>query len=333
MIKLRIIGAIFSCICFFSCQKEFTVTTDKQESYAAFCLLNLKDSSQYVRINRIFLSSDDPAQYIQNPDSVNIHPEDYEVAIQPYLEGVAEDIILLYPSEDYEKEEGLFAGNGYQLFKTNQSLQPDRVYFMTIRNIITGFEMKAETGLLGRRTIENTFKETRYYDINQYTPELIDYDGDLNPGQWDKIIERFLYYEYAGHEVRMKYVDWRDPMMKKHGMHNDTAAYQLSDEFLKYLAQEIPEDTSVKRKAVGLDKMLVLNDEALAIYIDFSEDQSSGHYIPDLTNFDEGTGILASRYYYTYFAMKFRKQTHDTLAYGRFTRHLRFSDGNGNWPP
>jgi len=333
MEKLRFVVAVSIWLFLISCEKEFNVITEKQEAYAVYCLLNLKDSAQYVRINRVFLSADDPAQYLQDPDSVNIRAEDFKVTLQPFLEGAAENIILLNPTSDYPKDNGLFSTSHYQTFKTGISLKQDRTYRLTIRNVVTGYEMTAESDLLGRRTIENTFKETRYYDINQYDPEPIDYDGDLSPGQWDKIIQRFLYYEYVDNKVLMKYVDWRREWMKDGESVSDTAEYQLSEEFLRYIAENIKYDTTVKRKAIGVDKMMLINDEELTIYIDFTEDQSSGHYIPDLSNFDQGTGILASRYYYTYFAMKLRKTTIDTLAYGRFTGHLRFADSQGNWPP
>lgn len=333
MEKIRIILSVSICLFLICCKKELSIITEKQEAYAAYCLLNLKDSAQYVRMNRIFQSDDNPAQYLQDPDSVNVRAEDYEVTLQPFLDGTPENVILLKPSNDYSKEDGLFSGIHYQTFKANTFLQSGRTYLLTIRNVVTGYQMTAETGLLGRRTIENTFKETRYYDINQYSPELIDYEGDLTPNQWEKRIERLLYYEYVGNEVLMKYVDYRTEYFKDAESRDDTSKYQLSDDFLIYISENIEPDPTVKRKAVGVDKMLLINDEALTIYIDFSEDQATGHYIPELTNFDQGTGILASRYDYTYFAMKLRKATIDTLAYGRFTGQLRFADSDGNWPP
>jgi hypothetical protein len=332
MSKLLSGPVIFFCLFLLSCQDEFTVTTEKQEAYAVYCLLNLKDSAHYVRINRIFLSTDDPAQYWQVADSVNIRAEDFEVGLQPSLEGSPKETVILYPSNDYIKEDGPFSTGHYRLFKTNEPLLPDHDYTLKVRNKVTGFEMQAQTPLLGRRTIEYTFKEARTYDINQYHPEMIDYDGNLTPGQWDKMIYRFLYYEYKGGKTLLKYLDWRYDWRKRGGDERDTLL-QLSDDVLRYLAENIPSDTSVNRKAVGLDKMLVLNDETLTIYIQYSEDQSSGHYIPVMTNFDKGTGILASRYYYTYFGVKFRPETYDSLAYGRFTKELRFADAHGNWPP
>jgi hypothetical protein len=333
MKKLPFRQVIFLCLLLVSCQKEFTVTTEKQEAYAVYCLLNLKDSAQYVRINRVFLTPVDPSVYLQEADSVNINAEYFEVTLQPFLEDIAEPPLVFHPSEDYIKEDGTFSTGHYKTFKTSRYLLPDRNYVLSVRNLQTGYEMKAETEIFGRRTIENTFKETRYYDINQYHPEQLDYDGDLTPGQWEKMIYRFLYYEYRGDQITMKYVDWRHDFAKSAAAGTDSTTFQLSDEVLNYLADNIPADTGVRRKAVGLDKMLLLNDKKLTIFIQYSEDQSSGHYIPVMTNFDQGAGLLASRYYYTYFALKFRKETIDTLAYGRFTRQLRFADSQGNWPP
>jgi hypothetical protein len=331
MEKIRIFLKFSICIFLFSCQKEFSVTTEKEESYAVYSLLNLKDSASYVRINRIYIANDNPGQFLQDPDSVNIRAEDFEVTIQPYLEGNAEALIVLNPSDDYIKVDGLCATQNYQTFKTKQQLLPDRDYRLTVRNILTGYEMHAETDLLGGKTIEDSFKESRFFNINQYDPEMIDYEGDLSPGQWDKRIERFLYYEYSGSEVRMKYVDWRATQEIEQDEIKNSVECQLSDEFLKYLTEEIQEDPSLRRRAIGVDRMLVLNDEALTIFIEYSEDQSSGHYIPVFSNFDKGTGILASRYYYTYFALRLRKITIDSLASGRFTGHLRFADSQGNW--
>jgi hypothetical protein len=325
MKNMPLIFSLAICIFLLSCQKDFSVVTDKGESYAIYSLLNLKDSANYVRINRIYISDDDPEQYIDDPDSVNIRAEDFQVTLQPYQSEDAEEIIVLNPSNDYIKDQGPFAIAHYQTFKTTQQLQPGQNYLLTVRNKLTGFEMHAETHLLGSRTIEYSFKEVRYTTVNQYVPELLDYNGDLGPGQWDKRIYRFLYYEFSGNETRMKYVDWRIDYDTDTSEAKSTSVCQLSDDFLKYLAAEIKADTSVSRKAVGVDKMIFLNDDALTVYIAVHEEQSSGHYIPDFTNFDKGTGILASRYYYTSFAMKLKNETLDSLAYGRFTGNLGFT--------
>lgn len=324
MEKLRVLIVFSICIFLFSCQKDFTVTTPKEESYAVYCILNLKDTANYVRINRVFTSENDPGDYEQNPDSVNIKAEDFKVTLLPFFEEAPEDTIVFYPSSDRSKEDGLFATENYQTFKTKQQLLPGREYYLTVKNKVTGFEMHAQTELLGGRILEYSFKEVRHTSVNMYTPETIDYDGDLGPGQWDKQVERFLYYEYSGDEVRMKFVDYRSNAVKSLFETGNIAEAQLSDDFLKNLASEIKVDTSVYRVAVGVDRILLLNDEDLTVIIDYCEDHSSGQFLPVFSNFDRGVGILASRYFYTSFAMKLKDETLDTIAHGRFTGNLGF---------
>jgi hypothetical protein len=316
-----------------SCQKDPEIEGDWHESYAAYCLLNLKDTVQYVRINRVFYSSDDPANYFQNPDSVNVDPDILRVTLVSQQEGVLEgDSIVFTPTDAFPKEEGLFSSEDYYVFKSTDLLKADRTYQLIIRNIATGFEMKAETGLLGNRPLSYSFAETRYYNINQYQPEVIDYEGSLITSQFDKRIIRLLYYEYEGDVKVMKYCDWRSPYTKSQEEGREDTA-QLSDDLFRYFAENIPVVPGVKRKAVGVDKMLVINDEMVSLFIGYSGNLSSGQYIPDFSNFDGGIGLFASRYYYTFFAMGLKPETIDSLAYGRFTRDLGFADSGGNWPP
>jgi hypothetical protein len=256
-----------------------------------------------------------------------------EVSLVPLLDGVPDgDSVIFTPTDAFPKDEGLFSSEEYFVFKSTYQLKADRTYRITIRNKVTGFEMKAQTGLLGNRPLSYSYAETRYYNINQYQPEDIEYEGSLITSQFEKRIIRLLYYEYEGEAKVMKYCDWRSPYTKsQEDAREDTA--QLSDELFRYFAENIPVVPGVKRKAVGVDKMLIINDEMVSLYISYSNNLSSGQYIPDFTNFDHGTGLFASRYYYTFFAMGLKPQTIDSLAYGRFTKELGFADSGGNWPP
>lgn len=317
----------------FSCQKDFDPIGEYQESYAAYCLLNLRDTVQYVRINKIFLTKDNPAQYFQEADSVNIDPELMEVSLTALEEGMdtGEEYFFI-PTDEFPKEDGTFSSAHYYVFKSPVLLESGKSYRLKIRNKETGFQMHAETQLLGKRPLAYSYNETRYYNINQYTPEPINYHGSLVTTQYEKRVVRLLYYEYRDEEMEKKYLDWRSPYSKS-GQDLLADTNQLSDELMRYFGENIPYDPDVRRRAVGLDKMLIVNDELTDLYIDYYNNLASGQYIPDMTNFDQGTGLLASRYNYTYFAMKFKAATFDSLAYGRFTHHLGFADANGNWPP
>ena len=317
----------------FSCKKEWNTLSDYKELYAAYCTLNLKDSAQYVRINKVFYSMDDPQQYLSISDTVNISPADFEVFMYSWENGIKNpDPIYFYPSQDYLKDSGLFSIEDYFLFKTKELLKIDCKYQLFVRNINTGHEMMAETNLLGRRTLQRSFIESRYYNINQYRPELLDYNGSLNLGQFEKRINRLLYYEIINEDTALKYLDWRPWLEYMKANQDDSDSVQFPNYYLEYIANNMEVIPEAKRIAVGLDKLLILNDEQLAIFIELSNAGSTLHYNPVYTNFNNGTGILSSRYYYTFFAMRLKPETLDTLAYGIVTKDLGFVDANGNWP-
>ena len=211
--KLLVFLLLFVCIA--SCQKEFDPTGEWQESYAVYCLLNLKDSVQYVRVNRVFLTSSHPAQYYQTADSVNIDPEVIEVSLITLYEGLQEGHPVYFtPTNSIEKEEGLFSSEDYYVFRSSVLLKADRSYRLVIRNIESDYVMQAETDLLGSRTLEYSFLQTRFYNINQYHPESIDYNGSLITSQFEKRVIRLLYYDIKDEIRFLRYIDWRSPYVK-----------------------------------------------------------------------------------------------------------------------
>lgn len=310
-----------------SCRKDLEVVIPNNEHFAVYCLINPRDTAQYVRIDRLFTSSDDPYQYVSLTDSIHIDPESVSVIIEESKEGVIKRLIPLFPSNDYQKDEGLFTGEGYFTYKTTSLLYGDRDYTLRIEDQKTGSVMSATVAPIGNRNLEYSFRETRYYNLAQYVPEALEYDGSLNPGQFEKRLMRLLYYEYSDTDTAMKVVDWRYTWNKDY---NEDTTFQLSRGFLEHIASNISPSPGIYREAIGVDKIIILNDAILTSYIEYIDDMTPAHYIPQFTNFNTGAGIFASRYYYTYFALKLKDATLDSLAYGEYTKNLGFLDSNGN---
>lgn len=322
---LMLLASLLFCA---SCKKDFNTLANWEEIYASWCILDIKDTAQYVRINCLFQPSSNPEEFAQLPEEFKIDASDFMVTLEEIPEGYySGKKIQMYPSGDYEKEPGNFPSGDSFIFKTTELLKPGYRYRLTIENMVTSYRMEAENPILGSRNLEYSFLEDRYYSAGQYQPEDIEYPGSLNPSQFEKRIRRFIYYEMGPHDTVMKYVDWR-PWIDLTGLkggHADTVV-QLSDDHLKYLAENIKPDPSLKRQPVGVDNMLILSDEILtshydALTNDVSELNPEGITV---TNFDKGAGFLASRYKYTFFAMRLNPQTLDSLVSGRFTGHLGF---------
>lgn len=314
-----------------SCQKDWNTLEPWEELYAVYSTLNLKDTAQYVRINRIYATEDNPYDYAHVADCVNVMAQDFEVTLQRWQEGIMVDPpLFLHPSSDHAKEEGIFATANYLTFKTTERLMIDSDYQLRIRNTSTGYEMTARASTFGRRTLHQSFLEKRYFNITQYKPERLDYDGSLMPDQFEKMVQRLLYFEITPTDTIEKILDWR-PWLEYYGNYKSDSTQQFADHYYEFIRDNIPVNPIVKRIAVGVDKLLILNSEELQLFIDLGESQGTLHYNPEYTNFDRGTGILEFRYYYTFFAIELEPETRDSLALGRFTRELNFADSQGNW--
>ncbi len=314
-----------------ACEKDWNTLEKWEELYAVYGTFNLKDTAQYIRVSRVFASDDNPHDYVQVADCVNVDNGVLEVTLEHWQDGLMSGPpILMHPSQDFTKEEGEFASEQYATFKTTKRLQIDSEYRLRIRNSASGFEMMATVPTFGRRTLHQSFLEKRYFNITQYKPERLDYDGPLTPDQFEKMVQRFLYHEITSTDTIEKILDWR-PWLEHYSYYKSDSTQQFTDVYFEYIRDNIPANPNVKRVAVGVDKLLIVNSEELQLSIDLGATQGSLHYNPDYTNFDRGTGIIGFRYYYTFFAIQLKPETIDSLAVGRFTKDLNFADAQGNW--
>lgn len=329
---LKRLMMLLGCLSILSaCDKDWNTLEKYEELYAVYGTLNLKDTAQYIRINRVYAAYDDPNDYTRVADCVNVDASNFEVVLEQWLDGtIAGPPVMLHPSDDFSKDDGEFSAEQYSVFKTTTRLKIDSEYRLKVRNIISGYEMTATAPTFGRRTLHQSFLEKRYYNVTQYKPERLDYDGSLTPDQFEKMVQRLLYIEITPSDTIEKILDWR-PWLEYYAQYKDDSTQQFTDAYFEFIGEHIPSQPNVKRIAVGVDKLLILNSQELQLSIDLGGPQGTLHYNPDYTNFDRGTGVLGFRYYYTFFAMQLKPETLDSLALGRFTRQLNFADALGNW--
>ena len=326
----RVVASIIL-IALISCEKELETAKWKDVSIV-YAVINLKDSVQYLRINRMFTAPGDaPYPYMQVNDSVNYPQDLFEAYLEEYQDGVQIGEAIPYIPVDREKEPGLFSNESNCVFKINTPIHEDSRYKLRVINKETGHETWAEASVLGNMTIEESFYwERAYYRVN-YPAENLQYDGSLDPYDHENYIVRFLYWETKDGNTRYKYVDWVpnfDPL--KDGSDDDTT-YQLFDDYYKYLSEQIPVDPDVKRRARGVDYMLALPGYELQNYITVNETPTNPHFYPEYSNMVDGEGVFGSKYFYTYFGLKLKKKTIDTISWGRYLVNHRFADSNGEW--
>jgi len=315
----------------FSCEKDLDLPKYK-EITVIYALINLKDTAQYIRINRGFSTSDDPANYTHVNDSVNYPSDAFDVFLEEYQNGGLVGEPVRYQPVDRQKEPGLFSNASNCVYKTNVALQKGGEYKLRVIDRNTGREIWGMATVFGGMTLEESFFwERALYRVNYPAEKLPEYEGSLDPTEHENYVMRFLYAEYKDGEQEYKYVDWVPTMDPLKGIADDDTAYQLFDEYYEYLSEQIPVDPTVKRRARGVDYMLALPGKELQNFMTVYEQPTNPHFFPEYTNLQNGEGIFGSKYFWTYFGLKFKKRTVDTISWGRYLYHHRFADSNGEW--
>ncbi len=331
MKKAGSILLLFSLLFTFSCETDLEMAEYKEIS-VVYALINIKDTAQYLRVNRGYSTSGDPNNFTQVNDSINYPFDAFDVFLEEYNNGSLVGDPVQYQPIDRQKEPGLFSNASNCVYKTTTPINEDSEYKLRVINRATGSETWGMASVLGGMTLEESFYwERAFYRVN-YAAEIVpDYVGTLDPYDHEHYIMRFLYWEYAGGETHYKYVDWVPSMDPFKGIADDDTLYQLFDAYYKYLSEEIPVDPGVKRRARGVDYMLALPGEELQYFIQVYEQPTNPHFFPEYNNMHDGNGIFGSKYYYTYFGLKLKMKTIDTISWGRYLYHHRFADSNGEW--
>ena len=328
MRKTRVILVLLFAMIVTSCETDLDVAPWK-EITVVYGVINIKDTLQYVRINRGYTSPyDDPLNYTQVNDSVNYYQDLFEVYLEEYQSGNMLGEPVEYEAVDRQKEPGLFSNESNCVFRTNTPINVGSEYKLRIINLETGHEIYGQAPVLGGVTIERAFTwERAFYRVNYSAEKVPGYEGSLDPDEHDNYIVRFLYWEYKNGRTLHKYVDWVPTM----NWLKDEDTIQMFDAYWKYLSEEIEIDPNVKRTARGIDYMLALPGKELQNYITIYEYPTNPHFNPEYTNMSDGAGVFGCKYFYTYFGLKLKRRTVDTISWGRHLINHRFSDSYGEW--
>jgi hypothetical protein len=332
MRNVKILMVLMAIVIAASCEKDLEIPEWKEVSII-YAVINIKDTAQYLRINRMYTSPfEDPLNYTQVNDSVNYPQELFDVFLEEYKDGEMVGDGIQYYAVDREKEPGLFSTESNCVFKTRTEINEDSEYKLRVVNKESGHEVTGDCNVLGGVTVEESFLwERAYFRVNYYAEPLPDYEGSLDPYDHDHYIVRFLYWETKNGETYHKYVDWLPTFNPLKSVADDDTVYQLFDAYWEYLAENIEVDPNVKRRARGVDYMLALPGKELQNYIVVQNEPTNPHFYPEYSNLSDGSGVFGSKYFYTYFGLKLKKRTVDTISWGVHLVNHRFSDSNGEW--
>ncbi len=329
--------AIALVLCVVSCEAPFDPTAPANSTPYVMCVLNPKDSAQYVRIQRSYVCQENAYNFSANADSVYYPADNMIVQLTRFdtLDGsIMENPIRLYPTYEISKDSGQFSNVGHYLFKTTEPIYSEFDYELSVKLIKENKTVTSRIQPLGSWNFTGAYStEQRKLRYNLYHPERIDYFLDLTPSNFPQIV-RFLYDEITDTKTTHKYIEYEQLFSDQDSTNPDYDGLSfLGEDYLfRFIQREIKEIAGVRRIAVGVDFMIQLADSNLILYERVEDPDSKFLYTPEFNNIrNGGVGLFASRYKFTIFGKAMKPDELDSISMGRYTRKLNFADSRGKF--
>lgn len=327
-----------------ACSTDINITADWQEITIIYGLLDGADSTQYIRINKAFLSETTAAGVIgQIADSL-YHQPDVQAVLHEFLpsdETATSDSLRLVQSTPLvkidvatvgiEKEEGIFATTPHYLYQFDQTLQEKAIYQI---EVITPTQqiVIAQTPIVNNFTLFDLADRDTLFLLEDLDHRLVwdradhaaIYEGDL-------FIRLANIRQGTGEIIDTQTIKWNifsnfkgdDPFER------GRLDYNLEYERLVgTLASRIPPDIdpTIQRSILSADLVIYAGSEILENFFLINLAQFgvvSTQPQPHYTNVENGLGIFSSRYTKQVHQLCLHPRTHKSLICDPLLAHLR----------
>lgn len=132
---------------FSSCKNDLDVLSPGEESVSVYAILNPNEPTQYVRINKVYITDGDALQAAQDPNQINYGAGELQVTLERYMAGsntptlttvgnstkksiVLTETVVTTPSGNFNQQQ--------RIWITNDKLFSSGEYKLNILNIATG---------------------------------------------------------------------------------------------------------------------------------------------------------------------------------------------------
>ena len=309
-----------------SCETDFTTISDYKDITVVYGLLDQKDSMQYIKINKAFLSEGNVLEYAQNADCTN-----YAVPLEVTLEEVndAGNVVNTFDFDTtsvYNKEPGTFYYPDQLIYRWQKPQYPYDVkyiieglndtvgveylwlneadsYRLKIKNPVSEKEITAETVLIKDFDITKPgYGTTINFIPNAVSPIEFSWNQAENGGLYEFELV-FNYYEVSfSNDTIKKSVSLIKTTVSPPSGNGSVSTYYVSDNFYSSCLNLIPypdapEEAKVKDRLSGSIDIIVSGaEEQLALYIKVNAPATGiVQEKPQYTNIDNGLGIFSSR--------------------------------------
>ncbi|MCS6981428.1 MAG: hypothetical protein N2110_04615 [Flavobacteriales bacterium] len=313
------------------CNNQVDLTAPYQVVTVVYGLLNQKDSAQYIRIQKAFLTNGNALVAAQVPDSIYFKPEDLVVRLvrlQNHNQPL--DSVTLLPTPNMPKEPGIFANEGHYLFASNAPLNTNNTYQLKIYNLKSGKLITSHTPLVYYNG--EFFKTPGAGSVNFNSPLGTGYTIRFYPAYNAVIYQPIIVFHFTRvnmltGESKPDSVTWTLGMIQNYNPAEDVIEYNLpQNSFYRFIASQFQPDPNEKRVIGWLTFKCWAGTLELDTYIEVNK-PSIGliQEKPAYTNLTNAYGLFAARTWFVKTFVPLSEQSKDTLILGTYTKNLGFS--------
>lgn len=329
-----------------ACSTELDINAPYKNITVVEGLLNMRDSLQFIKINKGFLGEGDALVYAQIPDSNEWAPEAIEYArVVRRLNGNTVATYDLRDTTIANRDPGTFYGPEQRLYYFHDP-QP---YSLLIGGVQTrvfldqnseySLEMKVKGEEFGATT--NIVNDFSFVGANQNPNVVVELMSGSNYGEyflgWTSNTDgkryvaeyRFNYKEVRnGVEGELKTITSRlGTVVRTPGVVNESMSVSMAGRsFFENIAASIPADAGVERRIfLGLEFIVSVANEEFHTFLTLGEPVTGIiEDRPAYSNVNNGYGIFASRYVKKISGKRLGPLALAELADGDITGPLRF---------
>jgi hypothetical protein len=318
---------IISLLFIYSCETDFDTAADWEDITVVYGLLDQKEATQFIKINKAFLGEGNALIYAQEPDSIN-YPNPLSVKIEEWNEtgsGIVRviefDTTTAYPREAgvfYYPDQVIYKSKEYSYFSLKYIIQPpnDTISIDTIwLNPANQYKLKITYPDESKTITSETKMVEGFYITKPGLIQTIKFVNDPNATttfEWEEaenaaryeLVVRFNYgeLEVGSSDTLMKSIDLISIKALPGNLGEITYIYP-SQNFYTSCVNQIPySDPAVEGSIAGrfsgtVDIYVAAAEEELHNYLQVYEPSTSiVQEKPQYTNIENGIGIFSARH-------------------------------------
>lgn len=335
-----------------SCTTDFDINADFKETPVVYGLLDASTDTQYLRINRAYLSDEvDGLTLATDPDAI-YYGDELTVRIEEYNFGSLVNTYALTRVDGdtlgIAKQPGIFATSPNILYRFVADLDYTHTYKLVAENELTGKIITAETQLVDSFAITRPDDEGVFPQAFSISPQNV-YQLRWKTAQDARIYDITLRFHYRegiyfpeGDSIHYTFSGTKDWVMKRNyetesTAGNITTTFDVAGEtfynFIKTSFEPVADFTFIR---IADSVQFIIDGGGIELFNYFEYNNATlgiteGQITDAYTNVDGGLGILSSRFHKEGLIYPLSTQTRDSVACSSVTNGLNFAPDGGTF--